>query len=62
MVLLKKASSPKLYNQILGLEDNLEKRGECAVMNRNREEVVPVMRYLYRVKHRDSKNFQLTLI
>ena len=51
MVLLKKASSPNLYNQILGLEDNLEKRGECAVMNRNREEVVPVMSYLYRMVH-----------
>ena len=53
MVLLKKASSPNLYNQILGLEDNLEKRGagECAVMTRNREEVVPLMRYLYRMVH-----------
>ena len=51
MVLLRKASSPNLYKQILGLEDNLEKRGECAVMTRNREEVVPVMRYLYRMVH-----------
>ena len=39
-----RVTSPDLYDRILGLEDNLEKRGECAVMARNREEAVPVIR------------------
>ena len=41
---MRKETSPDLYEQILGLEDNLEKRGKCSVMARNREEVVPVIR------------------
>ena len=44
-ILSMRVTSPDLYDRILGLEDNLEKRGECKVMASNREEAVPVIRY-----------------